>query len=95
MEKNQPEEGLKGMSGNLESTIPIHEGADNKKTPNKIDEVVQGSVLKHERGKASQAEKSPEITLPILKYKLVSERVTGKRRGRDAMGDYDTTVRGS
>nr|POF20965.1 hypothetical protein CFP56_39987 [Quercus suber] len=53
MEKNCPKEGPKGKSGNLRSTIPTHKDADKKKTPNKTDEVVQGSVFKHERGKAT------------------------------------------
>lgn len=54
VEKNQPEEGLKGESENSGSMIPIHEGANNKNMPNKTDEEVQSSVLKHEKGKASQ-----------------------------------------
>ena len=49
VEKNCPEEGLKGRSRNLGSTIPTHEDVDNKKTSYKTNELVQGSVFKHER----------------------------------------------
>ena len=74
MDNNQPEKGWKGESGKPKSKIPIHEIADKKKTPNGTDEVIHGSVLIHERGKASQTEKSPEFTLPILGYKPVVEK---------------------
>ena len=74
MDNNQPEKGWKGESGKLKSKIPIHEIVDKKKTPNGTDEVIHGSVLIHERGKASQTEKSPEFTLPILGYKPVMEK---------------------
>lgn len=53
VEKNQPEERLKGERGKSESKILIHKGANKQKTPIETDEVVQGSVLKHERGKVS------------------------------------------
>ena len=60
--------------------MPIHEAADKKKTPNGTDEVIQGSVIIHERGKASETEKLPEVTLPILGYKPVLEK---ESRGKE------------
>ena len=65
---------MEGGEWETESKIPIHEITDKKKTPNGTDEVIHGSVLIHERGKASQTEKSPEFTLPILGYKPVVEK---------------------
>lgn len=64
--KNRTVERFKRESGNLESTIPIHEGKDKGKMPKETNEEVQKGVLKHEMGKASQIEKSSEFTLPIL-----------------------------
>ena len=84
VEKNRSEEGLKRRSGNSGSTIPTHEDVDNKKTPNKPDEVVQGNVFIHERGKASQAEESIEIPLPILGYKHNLEK-EARGKGEDEM----------
>ena len=74
VDNNQLEKGWKGESGKPESKIPIHEITDKKKTLNGTDEVIHGSVLIHERGKASQTKKSPEFTLPILGYKPVVEK---------------------
>ena len=54
---------MEGGEWETESKIPVHEITDKKKTPNGTDEVIHGSVLIHERGKASQTEKSPEFTL--------------------------------
>lgn len=84
VEKNCPEEGLKGRSRNLGSKIPTHEDVDNKKTSYKTDELVQGSVFKHERGKASQAKESTEIPLPILGYKHTLEK-EARGKGEDEM----------
>ena len=83
-EENRSEEGLKRRSKNSGSTIPTHEDVDKKKTPNKPDEVVQGSVFIHERGKVSQAEESTEIPLPILGYKHNLEK-EARGKGKDEM----------
>ena len=84
VEINRPQEELKGKSGNSGSTIPTQEDADKKKKPNKTDEVVQGSGIKHERGKVSQAEESTEIPLPILRYKHNLEK-EARGKGKDEM----------
>lgn len=75
---------MNGNSGKSESKIPIHEVADNGKMPNKTDEVVLGCVSIHERGKASQAEKVTENTVPILGCKTLL-KIESKGKGTDEM----------
>ena len=92
VDNNQLEKGWKGESGKLESKIPIHEIVDKKKMPNGTDEVIQGNVLIHERGKANQTKKSLEFTLPILGYKPVLEKES-RGEGEDEMQWETMTAR--